>query len=153
MTDDGCVLCGLMVQSCLTNAHIHKEFSEDAKRTFRLCWSCHRMYDHDIISTQEVIEAENDWALGVWPDATAFHRQIETELESGERRVDKSRQHKFGARKAGKKIKSKNAGRKAAKTRKENLLRAQATLAPLKRDGESIVDEFLAEKRSSSREG
>jgi hypothetical protein len=35
-----------------TDAHLH-----GCGQMVRLCWNCHRAYDHDLISTPEVLEA------------------------------------------------------------------------------------------------
>lgn len=99
--NDGCILCGLTVASALTNAHAHEGSEGWPKRIFRLCWTCHRMYDHDIIKTAELITAEAAWAVGDQPDATRLHRRIEAELASGLRIVNKARQHKGAAERAG----------------------------------------------------
>jgi len=99
--NDGCILCGLQVLSCLTNAHAHEGAEGHPDRTFRLCWSCHRMYDHDIISTEEVLAAEEAWARGARPDAAQLHRQIENDLINQRRIVNKARQYGDGPQKAG----------------------------------------------------
>jgi hypothetical protein len=120
MVEDGCVLCGLTVRSALTNAHAHAGSYEDPDRVFRLCWTCHRMYDHDIIRTAEVAAAEAAWAAGLRPDATSLHRRIEAELASGLRLVDKSRQHKGAATRAGQTRGRSNRARRAWATRRKN---------------------------------
>lgn len=116
---DGCILCGTLVHSTLSNAHGHARDGVEDGKTFRLCLSCHRMYDHDIVSTVELVQAERRWEAGFVPDATALHRLIEADLAAGTRRVDKAVQHKFGARKAALKIRRRAAARKAVATRRQ----------------------------------
>jgi hypothetical protein len=98
---DGCILCGLTIPSALTNAHAHEGTEGWPERVFRLCWTCHRMYDHDIVETGELIKAETAWAAGNCPDATQLHRKLEADLAAGDRVVDKARQHKGAAVRAG----------------------------------------------------
>jgi len=78
------------------------------------------MYDHDILSTAEVVEVENAWAAGALPDVTVLHRRIEAELESGIRIVNKARQHKDAAKRAGLTRRLSNRAKKAWATRNKN---------------------------------
>ena len=118
VSSDGCVLCGLQIASCLTNAHAHEGTDGYPNRTFRLCWSCHRMYDHDIIATNELLEAEMAWGQGDRPDATGLHRQIEADLAGGLRTVNKARQHKGAAQRAGRTRRLSNRAKRAWATRR-----------------------------------
>lgn len=87
--EDCCCMCGLAIPELLTNAHLH-----GSRRTVRLCWTCHRAYDIDILTTREVLAAERavrgrDRHI----DINALHRTWERDLASGKRRVNKQRQH------------------------------------------------------------
>lgn len=114
----GCVTCGITVPSALTKAHVHEGFPGHPDRTFSLCWTCHRLYDHDIISSVEVEEAERAWQCGLTPDATQWFRRIEQEIADGTRAANKARQHKGGAARAVKKKKARARAIIAWKTRK-----------------------------------
>lgn len=76
------------------------------------------MYDHDIVSSAEVEAAERAWLHGSTPDASIWFRRVEEGIADGSRVVNKARQHKGGAQRAGKKIKARARAIKAAKTRK-----------------------------------
>lgn len=89
-------------------------------RTFRLCWSCHRMYDQDSLSTAEVVAEEAAWATGETPDETALHRCIEADLASGGRTTNKARQHKGAAKRAGRTRGLSNRAKKAWATRQKD---------------------------------
>lgn len=88
--EDSCCTCGLAIPELLTNAHLH-----GSRRTVRLCWTCHRAYDIDILTTREVLAAERvvrgrDGQV----DVNALHRVWERDLNSGKRRINKQRQHR-----------------------------------------------------------
>ncbi len=117
---DGCILCGIQVASALTNAHAHEGTKGYPDRTFRLCWTCHRMYDHDILSTAEVVEAEKAWEAGAQPDATTLHRRIQADLANDTRTVNKARQHKDAAKRAGLTRRLSSRAKKAWITRNKN---------------------------------
>ena len=60
----------------------------------RLCWTCHRAYDIDILTTQEVVAAERVVrGRDRQADVNVLHRVWERDLNSGKRRVNKKRQH------------------------------------------------------------
>src|SRR6516225_647809 len=87
--EDRCCVCGLAIEALLTNAHLH-----GSHRTVRLCWTCHRAYDIDILTTEEVLTAETAARRGNQTlDVSALHRGWERDLQSGKRRIDKRRQH------------------------------------------------------------
>lgn len=87
--EDCCCICGLAIAELLTNAHLHR-----SHHTVRLCWTCHRAYDIDILTTAEVLEAERAVRGRDGPvDVNALHRNWERDLASGKRRVNKQRQH------------------------------------------------------------
>src|SRR5271170_7480367 len=50
----GCRYCWSRLDLICTNAHLHG-CDDD---TIRLCWVCHRVYDHDVIKTPELLDAE-----------------------------------------------------------------------------------------------
>lgn len=59
-THNACITCGLAIRSALTWAHAHPGHGEDVRRVFRLCCTCHRLYDHGLIETSEVLHAETN---------------------------------------------------------------------------------------------
>jgi hypothetical protein len=86
---DRCCMCGLAITELLTAAHLH-----DSPRTVRLCWTCHRAYDIDILNTEEVLAAETETRAGSRRvDVSAMHNEWARDLASGKRRVNKQRQH------------------------------------------------------------
>lgn len=87
--EDRCCLCGLAVKELLTNAHLH-----GSHRTVRLCWTCHRAYDIDILTEEEIVAAQSARRSPGWRvDLNALHRAWERDLASGKRRINKQRQH------------------------------------------------------------
>ena len=87
--EDACCMCGLAIPELLTNAHLH-----GSRRTVRLCWTCHRAYDIDILATREVLAAECALrSRDRHVDVNTLHRTWERDLASGKRRVNKQRQH------------------------------------------------------------
>ncbi len=117
---DWCLLCGISAASALTRAHAHDGVPGHPDRTFKLCWTCHRLYDHDVVSSEEVLRAEQACHGGQRPDATAWFRRVEADLLDGERAVNKARQHKNAQIRAGLTVRLRNRAKKAWRTRKEN---------------------------------
>ena len=98
VTRDCCCMCGLAVTELLTNAHVHELLTNahvhDSQRTVRLCWTCHRAYDIDILTTHEVLAAERETLAGARRvDVSAMHGQWRLDLDAGARRINKQRQH------------------------------------------------------------
>ena len=86
---DRCCMCGLEITELLTDAHLH-----DTQRTVRLCWTCHRAYDIDILKTEEILGAAIETRAGSRRvDVSAMHNEWRRDLASGKRRVNKQRQH------------------------------------------------------------
>jgi hypothetical protein len=50
----GCRYCWSRLDLICTDAHLHGCDND----TIRLCWVCHRVYDHDVIKTPELLAAE-----------------------------------------------------------------------------------------------
>ena len=92
--DDGCVTCGLTIRSALTWAHVHADHGHDERRVFRLCCTCRRLYDHDIIKTNEVEAAENEWARGNRPQPTPWFQGLAGGMIVGLRVARPEMQHK-----------------------------------------------------------
>jgi hypothetical protein len=80
----------LTVEGLLINAHLH-----GTHWTVRLCWTCHRAYDIDILSTDEVLAAAYAATRmrTTKVDVKVIHRGWERDLRSGKRRIDRRRQH------------------------------------------------------------
>lgn len=55
----------------------------DERRVFRLCCTCHRLYDHDIIKTSEVVAAENAWAQEARPKMTPWFQTLSEDVVAG----------------------------------------------------------------------
>jgi hypothetical protein len=53
-------VCGLAISELLTDARLH-----GSHRTARLCWTCHRAYDIDVLTTEEVLAADHR-AVTAW---------------------------------------------------------------------------------------
>ena len=117
---DGCITCGLTLASALTRAHAHPGQGEDARRVFRLCWTCHRLYDHGIIETHELLVAEDAWLAGRRPEPAPWFRLLAAEMDAGKRVVRTELQHKGAAVRAGLTIRRRNAALKAVATRRRN---------------------------------
>lgn len=120
----GCISCGMTIPSALTWAHIHPNHGENLERVVRLCWTCHRLYDHGIIETAEILKAEGCWISGFRPRAAEWFRFLTDEVQAGRRKPKPELQHKGAAIRAGQKIRRKNAAMKAVATRKRNALQA-----------------------------
>ena len=90
LPQDRCCMCALAVPELLTNAHVH----DAGDRTVRLCWTCHRAYDIDILKTPEVEAAERETRAGTRRvDVSAMHRQWRLDLDAGARYINQQRQH------------------------------------------------------------
>lgn len=120
--DDGCITCGLTIRSALTWAHVHADHGHDKRRVFRLCCTCHRLYDHDIIKTSEVQAAENKWARENRPQLTPWFQSLIEDMTAGLRAARPEVQHKGAQVRAGQTIRRRNAALKASRTRKQNAL-------------------------------
>ncbi len=103
-----CVVCGIpAITLTLENAHIHPRDMEmsdpaTADRVFYLCKNHHHLYDCHIITTVELIHAENlivansgQWfepvtapTNGPWPD---FDRRLVEELHSRKRTIEQEK--------------------------------------------------------------
>jgi hypothetical protein len=84
-----CCACGLAITELLTDAHLH-----NSDRAVRLCWTCHRAYDIDILTTEEILAAEIETRAGRRRvNVNAMHNAWRRDLASGKRRVNKQRQH------------------------------------------------------------
>ncbi|WP_428391626.1 hypothetical protein [Lichenicoccus sp.] len=121
---DGCITCGLTIVSALTWAHVHPGQGEDARRVFRLCWTCHRLYDHGLVETHELLVAEEAWCVGSRPEPAPWFRLLAAEMNARQRIVRTELQHKVAAVRAGLTIRRRNAALKAAATRRRNVAAA-----------------------------
>jgi hypothetical protein len=93
---DYCVICRAKIPSGLSWAHLHGNHrTRQGRREVRLCWYCHRLYDHDILTTEEILAAHEATYGVAWQpvDVNALHRAWEADLDAGRRRVNKQRQH------------------------------------------------------------
>lgn len=122
---DGCLTCGLTVPSALTWAHVHAGQDQDARRVFRLCCTCHRLYDHDIIKTDEVLRAEDAWIAGPRPKTSPLFRAITADVKAGIRVARPEVQHKGAAVRAGITVRQSNRAKRAWITRRRNVLLSQ----------------------------
>lgn len=122
---DGCVTCGIMIPSALTWAHVHPGQGEDERRVFRLCCTCHRLYDHGLIETAEVLLAEVAWVEGARIEVAPWFRFLKEELGAGRRVPRPELQHKGAAVRAGITIRRRNAALKAAATRRRKALQPE----------------------------
>lgn len=118
--EGGCVACRLTIPSALTWAHVHPGQGEPAQRVFRLCWTCHRLYDHGLVETAEVLAAEDAWVRGRRPALAPWFRRVVADVAAGHRVARPELQHKGAQLRAGLTIRRRNAARKAAATRKRN---------------------------------
>ena len=114
------VTCGLGIPSALTWAHVHPGYGEDERRVFRLCCTCHRLYDHGLIETAELLHAEDSWILGLRSVLAAWFRFLSEEIEAGYRLPQPELQHKGAAVRAGLTMKRRRTALKAAATRRRN---------------------------------
>ena len=120
--------CGLTVPSALTWAHVHAGQDQDERRVFRLCCTCHRLYDHDIIKTCEVLRAEDAWIAGSRPKLAPLFRAITADVQAGIRVARPEFQHKGAAVRAGITVRKSNSAKKAWVTRRRNAVEALAII-------------------------
>jgi hypothetical protein len=75
----GCCYCWSPVDNLCTDAHLH-----GCGQIVRLCWNCHRAYDHDLMSTREVLEARRRFEHEPRPASRIdeLHRHWNKKLES-----------------------------------------------------------------------
>ena len=125
MLDDGCVTCGVTIPSALTWAHVHPDQGKVEQRVFRLCWTCHRLYDHGVFATAEVVGAENDWASGSRPATSPLFQRLAAEMTAGARVIRPELQPEDAAMRAGLAIRRRNRARKAAARRRNALAAAE----------------------------
>ena len=120
--DDACITCGLAIRSALTWAHVHPGHGEDERRVFRLCCTCHRLYDHGLIETTELLYAEINWLRGWRMVLASWFQFLTEEVEAGYRLPQPELQHKGAPIRAGLTMKRRRTALKAAATRRLNRL-------------------------------
>ena len=85
-----CCYCGLAIKALLTGAHLH-----GSEEKVPLCWTCHRAYDIDILTTDEIRAAWRATRAGTRRvNVSDLHRAMESDLARGRRKINKARQHK-----------------------------------------------------------
>jgi hypothetical protein len=75
----GCCYCWSLIDELCTDAHVH-----GIGLTVRLCWNCHRAYDHDLMNTREVLEARRRFEREPppLPRIDELHRDWKERLET-----------------------------------------------------------------------
>ena len=84
--------------------------------------TCHRLYDHDIIKTSEVVAVEDKWAAGIRPEPARWFRVLAKDVAAGVRVARPEVQHKGAQVRAGITVRRRNAALKAVATRRRNAL-------------------------------
>lgn len=121
---DVCVSCGFGVSPLLQDAHLDGNRKNNAPENIaRLCPTCHFCHDTGLLDTEVVLRGKQLVAeRRAVPDAARLHDQLGWAWREGLAVVDWSLLHKGAQVRGGLKNKRKAAGRKAARTRKANLL-------------------------------
>jgi hypothetical protein len=113
-----CASCGLGIPALIEIAHIPDRRTAP-NRTLPLCSLCHRAYDLGLTSQAEIEAVEAIWKVQGAPP----HTLGELLIRWGERSPDWKLLHKGAQKKAGLKIRRRNAAKRAVATRRANASR------------------------------